>query len=339
MEVNPAPFARKVSLYKGWQQLSLSLGCPVEEILTKASLPLEMADHVHVEMTRDQFFRFWNVMLSGKSPQELADWFLMLMEAGMAAPYLAALCSQDLRAAIKSLCKYKKVIAPITMSLVPCSGGESAVIDWGVDDVPPSLAFVELCALHHLAQKGTHRTITPLFAHVPNADQAMCEASRKVLGIPMEPGSKIQIAFAKADLDAEFPNANPVTLKILEASLQQQLSTVSEDWSEKLSCALKRLLADQRTSIEDAADALNCSVRTLQRKLTAENTSFKQMLDETRCELALFYLGTAGFSPKETSFLLGFSEPATFYRAFRRWTGITTSAYYKDPGSLNRLNA
>lgn len=315
--------SRKVSLFSGWQQLSVSLGHPVEEILVKASLPLELAQQEHVEMTREQFFRFWRVMLADKSPRDLADWFLALIDMGLPAPYLAALCSRDLRSGFKRLAEYKPIIAPLQMRLEPYCGGEWVVLDWGVDDVPFSLALVELCGLRNLAEKGIGRRVVPLRAQIPGADDFPASIARELLGVTVEPGPIIRLAFAKADLDSVFKTSNPVTLKILEENLQQRLSTASENWAERLKSVLKTLLSDQRTSLEDAAEAMGCSPRNLQRQLLVEGSSFKEVLDDTRRELSLHYLGKVRFSPKETSFLLGYSEPATFYRAFRRWTGQT----------------
>ncbi len=68
-------------------------------------------------------------------------------------------------------------------------------------------------------------------------------------------------------------------------------------------------------------------LRTLQRKLSEENTSYKELLDETRRELANQYLRQATLSVSEVTYLLGFSEPSNFSRAFKRWTGRTPSEF------------
>lgn len=145
----------------------------------------------------------------------------------------------------------------------------------------------------------------------------------------------MKMTFAEADLEAEFSTANPITLKLLEDGLQQRLVTLSENWSERLKFTFKRLLPDQRHRLEDAAMAMSCSPRTLQRQLFAEGTSFTEVLDETRRELALFYLAKVRFSPKETSFMLGYSEPVAFYHAFRRWTNQSPSAYLAQPQNVS----
>ena len=73
--------------------------------------------------------------------------------------------------------------------------------------------------------------------------------------------------------------------------------------------------------IAEVAQELGCSSRQLQRELTAEGTSFKDVLNETRRELALHYRARGRYAPKEVTFLIGYSDPAVFHRAFRQWTG------------------
>jgi AraC-like DNA-binding protein len=71
------------------------------------------------------------------------------------------------------------------------------------------------------------------------------------------------------------------------------------------------------------ARSLGISRQTLFRQLTAEETSFKQVLDDLRHRLALHYLSASRASVNETAYLVGFSDPAAFSRAFKRWTGLS----------------
>ena len=61
----------------------------------------------------------------------------------------------------------------------------------------------------------------------------------------------------------------------------------------------------------------------MQRRLNAEKLSFQAVLDATREELARHYLGSSAMSGAEISFLLGFEDPSSFFRAFHTWTGET----------------
>ena len=80
-------------------------------------------------------------------------------------------------------------------------------------------------------------------------------------------------------------------------------------------------------SVETIARNLMMNVRNLQRELQAEGTSYQQILDNTRQELALRYLKKLDTPIYNVAFLLGFSEPSAFHRAFKRWMGLTSKAY------------
>lgn len=86
-------------------------------------------------------------------------------------------------------------------------------------------------------------------------------------------------------------------------------------------------LPSGQVSEEEAAHSLHVSARSLQRRLREEHTSFTRLLDDTRRELALAYLGDLQLSVNEISYLLGFSEASNFTRAFRRWTGQSPTAH------------
>ena len=74
-------------------------------------------------------------------------------------------------------------------------------------------------------------------------------------------------------------------------------------------------------TVEMIASKLGLSRQTLFRKLKAEGVTFEQVLDELRHQMALYYLNGKKASVNQTAYLLGFSEPAAFSRAFKRWTG------------------
>ncbi|HEY0465548.1 MAG TPA: helix-turn-helix domain-containing protein [Polyangiaceae bacterium] len=61
----------------------------------------------------------------------------------------------------------------------------------------------------------------------------------------------------------------------------------------------------------------------MQRRPRDERTTFAELLDGARRELAELYVAEPGVAAYEMAFLLGYSEPSAFHRAFRRWTGVT----------------
>ncbi|QFU75658.1 AraC family transcriptional regulator [Halioglobus maricola] len=79
--------------------------------------------------------------------------------------------------------------------------------------------------------------------------------------------------------------------------------------------------------IDVVAEALGMSARTLRRRLMSENTSYREIVDELRYGLALEYLGSTALPMDEISRLLGYTGSANFSHAFRRWAGLSPSAW------------
>jgi predicted TIM-barrel fold metal-dependent hydrolase len=94
-------------------------------------------------------------------------------------------------------------------------------------------------------------------------------------------------------------------------------------------------LATGHFSLEDAAHKLCMSSRTLGRRLSEEGTTFKNVVDDMRKAVALRYVAGHDLGLSEVALLAGFTETPSFYRAFRRWTGMTPSQYrWKHRGDL-----
>jgi AraC-like DNA-binding protein len=96
----------------------------------------------------------------------------------------------------------------------------------------------------------------------------------------------------------------------------------------RVESVLMPILHTGDASMHAVAGRMGVGRRTLQRKLSAEGTSFEKVLDALRHKLALHYLGGKKVSINETAYLVGFSDPAAFSRAFKRWTGTSPRAMH-----------
>jgi AraC-like DNA-binding protein len=92
---------------------------------------------------------------------------------------------------------------------------------------------------------------------------------------------------------------------------------------------LTPMLRTGRASIDTVAGNLGLSRQTLFRRLKAEGVTFEQVLDELRHTMALEYLSGKRVSVNQTAYLVGFSDPAAFSRAFKRWTGSSPRMMYR----------
>ena len=133
------------------------------------------------------------------------------------------------------------------------------------------------------------------------------------------------IVFHKEDLAQPFLTHNPELMEMvapqLDADLAEQLAHRS--LKEQVKGILKKLLAGQRPRLENVAEELRISTRTLQRRLLAERITFQHLVEEARREMARYYLQTSSLEINETAYLLGYEDPNSFFRAFHRWEGTS----------------
>lgn len=97
--------------------------------------------------------------------------------------------------------------------------------------------------------------------------------------------------------------------------------------TEKVRNLLNRDVGHGMPQAEEIANLLHVSTTTLRRHLMAENTSFRRLKDECRLEAALHYLSCPELTNAQIAEKLGFDEPSTFFRAFKKWTGETPGNY------------
>jgi len=142
------------------------------------------------------------------------------------------------------------------------------------------------------------------------------------------------LVFAAADLDRELPTGNAELARASDEVILRYLARFDrEDVVTQVRIQLMDLLPSGQTSARHVAESLHLSERSLQRKLAEHGTSLAQLREDTRRELANQYVRNSRFSVGEITYMLGFSEPASFTRAFHRWNGMSPSAYRRSPGA------
>ncbi|AZZ91455.1 helix-turn-helix domain-containing protein [Hahella sp. KA22] len=101
----------------------------------------------------------------------------------------------------------------------------------------------------------------------------------------------------------------------------------SNTYTSKIRALVGRDLSQQMPDFEFIASQINVSPQTLRRRLKEENTSFQEIKDNMRRDAAIYYLSRREMSINEIAFKVGFTEPSTFHRAFKKWTGVTPGEY------------
>ncbi len=124
-------------------------------------------------------------------------------------------------------------------------------------------------------------------------------------------------------------NADPVLASMLEERIERLLAQFSDHppTTRRVREWLVARLQGGDPAIGGLASDLHMSERTLRRRLGDEGTTFKRILDQVRRELAIGYVQEGALSTGEIAFLLRYSEPSAFQRAFKRWTKLTPWEY------------
>lgn len=128
--------------------------------------------------------------------------------------------------------------------------------------------------------------------------------------------------------------ADPALAGFFERHMRRVLAQLGEapgGVAERVRALLTDEVRRGAPTLQTAAARLGMSSRTLKRRLHDEGTTFQDVLDAVRCDLAKRYLEEQRLALGEVSFLLGFSEPSAFHRAFKRWTGRTPLSYQRAP--------
>lgn len=125
--------------------------------------------------------------------------------------------------------------------------------------------------------------------------------------------------------------ANPVCAGMARRLCEEHLERYnisSKSYQEKVTKTILEV-ADLSLNMEDIAQILNVSSRTLRRMLIAEGTTFQTLIDHLRQDLAINYLRNTDMTLEQIAFSVGFSEYTNFRRAFKRWKGVPPGKYRK----------
>jgi AraC-like DNA-binding protein len=125
--------------------------------------------------------------------------------------------------------------------------------------------------------------------------------------------------------------ANPELVRINDRIVTDYLAQLDRgDLGMRVRSRLIEHLPGGQFGEAEIASSLNVSQRSLQRKLREQGMTFKQLVEDTRRDLGLHYVREPQYSFNEIAFLLGFTEPANFSRAFKRWHGKTPSQFRRE---------
>ena len=133
------------------------------------------------------------------------------------------------------------------------------------------------------------------------------------------------MVFRSTDAERPFVTRNSELLALLAPQFEAELKAQSEQeegFVERVRLAVQQKLTGHRPTMDEIADELHVSARTLQRRLQDEGSTFQRVLEEARHQLARHYLNNSVLELNEAAYLLGYDDANSFVRAFRTWEGV-----------------
>jgi AraC-like DNA-binding protein len=137
------------------------------------------------------------------------------------------------------------------------------------------------------------------------------------------------VVYPSSALAAGMLSADPALLEVFEGDARRRLEQLKSHGavSGRVQTILGSRLNGEVPSLASIASELAMSERSVQRSLSEERTTYREIVDDVRKGLALAHLSRPSATATDVALLLGFSEPSAFTRAFRRWTGVSPTQF------------
>ena len=304
-----------------------ALGHPVDSLLAEAGIPASILADLDTYLPAGSSRKLWDRGVA------IANDDCLGLNVAMAAPVhafdvhaYAMLSSSTLSGALQRACRYQRLINEGTELTLEDDGGDGVLrhglLGGGaVSRQPAEFLAATWLKLGRMVTGSVWSPAQVFFAHDRPADTRLHE---ELFGVrPNFASGVTAMRIPAATLALTNPRADATLAALLDRytstllDTRPRLTTVSgrvRSWlveSHGLGAPLAR----------EAAKALAMSERTLHRRLADEQTTFRELLDRFRHEKAVALLTARRHGIAEVAFLLGYSEMAAFYRAFKRWTG------------------
>jgi AraC-like DNA-binding protein len=200
----------------------------------------------------------------------------------------------------------------------------------GAVDEEQFIVQILLAITHRLASWAIGQTIAIDAVRIARSRPGYASDYNHLFMAPVSFGqAQNSIRFSARYLDMPVVQGEQELEKFLEIPSIQLMSNPSSDNSlvARIRSKIRGDVSGNFPEFEIVADSLHMTTATLRRRLRTEGSSYQQIKDDVRRDTAIYHLGKATMSMEEVAASVGFSEPTSFFRAFKRWTGVTPRSY------------
>lgn len=329
------------SILQNLIELALRSRLNLEELFGEAGIDADLIGRADALVGIDQIDRLFTAAFARVED----PWFGL--HAGMANQYTSLdllgrlmATSSTLGDAVRELLRYKDLLAPYLQFSLEVEDGTAILASYPDGSVTfaesrhhNDLLIATIVSIGRSLAGGKLDVRALVVRHPAPADIA--EYGRAFGAIPIRFGAeRNEVHFAADALDRRLSTAYPQYHQRVEQQARQQLSRLVRGHSvtEQVMTQLEARLGEQPVGIDDIARLFNMTARTLQRRLRDEDTTFGDLRDRVRHQVACRLLAQPEIGMDVLAQQLGFSDTANFYHAFRRWEGRTPGAYRRSLG-------
>jgi len=311
------------------------LGVRASAVLRRAGLSQGMIDQPRALLNTEELFALWRAIGETSTNPAIGLQLGTESKTERFSPMgLAALSTENLGAAVQQMARYKQLTCPEEILQEKDDEEWSIQFRWLLaDEVEPPM-LIECCFawVLSIARHGTGARLSPLRVEFvePRAHSKIIE---RHFGCPVIGGApRNAIVFRAADAERRFVTRNAELLAMLVPQFEEELKQVNgaENFVERVRIAVQQKLTGRRPAMEDIADQLHISSRTLQRRLQDAGSSFQHVLEDARHQLARHYLNNSVLELNEAAYLLGYEDANSFVRAFRTWEGVPPARWREE---------
>ena len=323
--------AKFYSIDKKYIEYIESKGINIELLLRKIGISIKAIDKKGISINREQYIDLMNALDEMITCHSLLCYSNIESIISFIPPIFAGMCAKDGINCFSRILKYKKIIGPFILKMD--IDKEKLSIEFKFDDgkydLPKFSILSEQILMISIIRKATGVDIIP--RKVTSIYDYEDDEFEEYFKVKPYKDKKSVIEFNIKDVKRPFLTENNVMWEYLEPELQKRIKEmeVDESFSAKVRSILFEIIPSGDFTIERVAKNLNLSVRTLQRKLSEEKTTFLKQLNHTRELLSRSYLKDKYMSNDDIAFLIGYSDTNSFVRAFKVWTGMTITEYRK----------
>lgn len=325
-----SPAHPTVHVGSAWRVLLHDIGVDEVSVLRRAGLPVTSFHGDGSRISLEAYYALSDAVEEESGDPELPLRAGQIVSVELFDPALfAAICSPDMNTAADRLGEFKRLVGAFSLDVEV--GDTQTWVNFRCKhrpDVPRARGLSELVFLVAFARRATRHHIVPRRVTVQRAP-AVLEPYADYFGCPVVEGDAWCVSFGAQDAKRPFLTHNARMWEAFEPGLRRRMTEADEHTStrDRVEMALFELLPSGRARLSDLAKEVGVGTRTLQRHLAAEGTSWLEMLNQTRERLARHYLENTKMTPAEVSFLLGFEDANSLFRAFQRWTGTTPESW------------